>query len=88
MINVLIVIVLILFSALFSGLTLGLMSLNTYELKRKMQLGNKDAAKVYGIAVDMQEERIYILFHSQMPYFSSSENLNPLFLRVSKMLPR
>lgn len=49
MINVLVVIVLIIFSALFSGLTLGLMSLNTHELKRKMQLGNKDAAKVYKV---------------------------------------
>lgn len=45
----LIVAVLILFSALFSGLTLGLMSLDTYELKRKMALGNKDASKIYPI---------------------------------------
>lgn len=49
MINVIIVIVLIFLSALFSGLTLGLMSLNAHELKRKMQLGNKDAARVYKV---------------------------------------
>jgi len=47
--HLLIIIVLLLFSALFSGLTLGLMSLNVQELKRKMSLGDKDAAKVYPI---------------------------------------
>jgi len=45
----LIVVVLILFSALFSGLTLGLMGLDVHELKRKMSLGNKDASKIYPI---------------------------------------
>lgn len=45
----LIVLTLIVFSALFSGLTLGLMSLNTYELKRKMDLGSKEAARVYKV---------------------------------------
>lgn len=49
MINYLIVFVLILFSALFSGLTLGLMGLNASELKRKVSLGNKDAEKVYKV---------------------------------------
>ncbi|MCG2694450.1 hemolysin family protein [Candidatus Parcubacteria bacterium] len=47
--NYLIVAILILFSALFSGLTLGLMSLDSYELKRKKSLGDKDAAKLYPI---------------------------------------
>ncbi|MFT4532567.1 MAG: metal transporter CNNM [Candidatus Saccharimonadales bacterium] len=36
-------------SALFSGLTLGILSLNHYELKRKAQLGNKAAKIVYPI---------------------------------------
>lgn len=36
-------------SALFSGLTIGILSLNHYELKRKAQLGDKDAKKVYPI---------------------------------------
>jgi metal transporter CNNM len=45
----LIVIILIAFSALFSGLTLGLMGLDAFELKRKLELGNKDAIRVYPI---------------------------------------
>ena len=49
MVDYLIIAILIIFSALFSGLTLGLMSLNAPELKRKMSLGNKEAAKVYEI---------------------------------------
>ena len=44
-----IVIVLVAFSALFSGLTLGLMGLDASELKRKMALGDKQAAKIYEV---------------------------------------
>lgn len=36
-------------SALFSGLTIGILSLNYYELRRKAQLGNKAAKMVYPI---------------------------------------
>jgi len=42
-----IVIILIALSAFFSGLTLGLMGLDKYELKRKVDLGNNEATKVY-----------------------------------------
>jgi metal transporter CNNM len=42
-------VVLILLAALFSGLNLGLMSLDIFELKRKSDLGDKDAAKVYRV---------------------------------------
>ncbi len=42
-----IVIILIILSALFSGLTLGLMGLDKYELRRKVDLGDKEAMKVY-----------------------------------------
>lgn len=49
MINYIIVAILLLFSALFSGLTLGLMGLNAHELKRKKSLGGKNAAKVYEV---------------------------------------
>ncbi len=43
------VILLIVLSGLFSGLTLGLLGLNKTELERKIKLGNKKAAKVYQV---------------------------------------
>ncbi len=43
------IIFLILLSALFSGLTLGLMGLDVFDLKRKMELGSIDAKRVYEI---------------------------------------
>ncbi|MDP3902008.1 MAG: CNNM domain-containing protein [bacterium] len=49
MIKYIIIVFLLAFSALFSGLTLGLMSLNSAELKRKISLGNKNAAKIYPV---------------------------------------
>ena len=45
----LISIVLIVLSALFSGLTLGLLSLDTASLKRRAKNGDKDAAVIYPI---------------------------------------
>ena len=47
--NYLIVVCLIVLSGLFSGLTLGLLSLDKNELKRKISLGNKEAKKVYPV---------------------------------------
>jgi len=44
-----IIIVLLVFSALFSGLTLGFFSLNRAGLSRKAKLGNKLAKKVYSV---------------------------------------
>jgi len=45
----LIIVFLVLFSALFSGLTLGFFSLNKDDLERKAELGDKQAKKVYKI---------------------------------------
>jgi metal transporter CNNM len=45
----LVAILLIALAALFSGLNLGLMSLDSFELKRKAELGDTNAQKVYAI---------------------------------------
>jgi len=45
----LIVLILVLFSAIFSGLTLGFFSLNKDDLERKSELGDKDAKRVYKV---------------------------------------
>jgi len=45
----LIIVVLIMMSALFSGLTLGFFSLNKDDLGRKAELGDKQAKKVYSV---------------------------------------
>jgi metal transporter CNNM len=47
--NYIIVSVLVLFSGLFSGLTLGFFSLDLAGLDRKVKMGNKNAEKVYPI---------------------------------------
>jgi metal transporter CNNM len=47
--NYIIIIVLILLAALFSGLNLGLMSLDLFDLKRSMELGDLDSKRVYEI---------------------------------------
>ena len=46
---ILISIILVALSGLFSGLTLGLLGLNKTELERKIKLGDKRAKKVYKV---------------------------------------
>jgi metal transporter CNNM len=41
--------ILVVLSALFSGLTLGLLSLDAQSLRRRAKHGDKDAARVYGV---------------------------------------
>ncbi|NQV92991.1 HlyC/CorC family transporter [Candidatus Kaiserbacteria bacterium] len=48
----LIVFILLVFSAMFSGLTLGLMSWDAQELKRKADSGDRDAAMIYPVRKD------------------------------------
>ena len=45
----LIIIILIIFSALFSGLTIGLLGLDKSELERKIKIGDKLALKIYTV---------------------------------------
>lgn len=47
--NLVIVAVLVLLSGLFSGLTLGLLGLDKYDLERKIKIGDKKAKKVYSV---------------------------------------
>ncbi len=47
--NYVIIILLICLSGIFSGLTLGLLSIDKEDLKRKAKLGNKKAKKVYTV---------------------------------------
>jgi metal transporter CNNM len=47
-----IIIILLLVSAMFSGLTIGMFSLNLGDLERKIKEGNKDAEKIYEIRKD------------------------------------
>ncbi len=47
-----IVVILLLFSGLFSGLTLSLMSLSNDELRRRVELGDEKAKKIYSVRKD------------------------------------
>lgn len=46
MLTIIVVVVLVTLSGLFSGLTLGLMGLNTFSLRRKAKLGDENAKKI------------------------------------------
>jgi len=44
-----IILILIVFSALFSGLTIGMLGLDKTELERKMKLGDRQAERIYSV---------------------------------------
>lgn len=49
LVTIIVVVLLISLSGLFSGLTLGLMGLNRFELKRRVKMGDKQAEKIYPV---------------------------------------
>ncbi len=49
--NVIIMIILVAISALLSGLSVGMLTLSPKELKRKMELGDKNAALIYPLRI-------------------------------------
>lgn len=64
--DIIVTLLLLLFSALFSSLNLAILSLSTQELKRKMELGNKDAALIYPIRVRGNQFMVTLLIVNVM----------------------
>jgi len=92
----LIVIVLVLLSGLFSGLTLGLLSLDKNELERKIVLGNKKAKKVskkkakakYGELIDTSSKKEFIKNNGEVNYnkaMDSGSIFNPNQRKLNKI---
>lgn len=77
---------LLILSALFSGLTLGLMSLSSFELKRKMELGNDKAKAVYPIREKGNELLVTLLVGNVLVNAALTVLLNSLLAGILAIL--
>lgn len=83
--------ILLALSGLFSGLTLGLMSISPFELKRKKELGNKQARIVYPLRMKGHELLISLiicntLLNSALAIFLDNWLFGPITIVVVTIL--
>ena len=77
--TLLIALILLGFSAMFSGLTLGLLSLNIFELRRKCELGNTEAKLVYPIRARGNELLVTLIVGNVLVNAALTVTLEALF---------
>ena len=77
--NLLISLLLLTTSAMFSGMTLGLLSLSTHELKRKMELGDEKAAIIYPLRSNGSQLLITLIFANTLTNAILSVFLGDIF---------
>jgi len=87
----LIIIILIFFSAIFSGLNIGLLGLDKSELKRKIKLGNKKAKKIFSLRKDGHLLLVVLLLgnviiNSILAVFLGDKFIGPLAVLFSTIL--
>ncbi len=82
----LIIIVLIILSGLFSGLTIGFLGLNKSELQRKIKIGDKKARKIYNVRKNGNQLLVTLLLGNVMVNSVLSIFLGGLFSGVIAVL--